>query len=168
MMARPIPLPRSLRRFGRDESGVALVEFAMVLPMMLLIFAVIVEGSRMMMSYQAAITGVRDATRYMARMLDTNLCATNVSVAGHAPQLLGLVRDGVAGTTGFAQGVTVDAVAPSYVCVNGSYRNGPVPVAQLTATVTLTFSFSGLFQLVGSDLATITTTVTDHARVFGS
>ena len=38
-------------RFSKEESGAALVEFAILLPMMLLVFAVIIEGGRLMWSY---------------------------------------------------------------------------------------------------------------------
>ena len=50
-------------RFRREESGVALVEFALFLPLFALSFFVIVEFSRIFFSYQGAIVGVRDAAR---------------------------------------------------------------------------------------------------------
>jgi Flp pilus assembly protein TadG len=157
-----------LGRFWRDESGVALVEFALVLPMMLVVFAVIIEGSRLMMSYESAISGVRDATRYLARTVDAGICSTGGSVTGYAASLKTLVEHGATGSTIFAPNVTVGTVTPSYRCVTGSYRNGPVPVAQVTAQITVLFPFGGIFTLVGGDLPTLTTTVTDQARVFGS
>jgi Flp pilus assembly protein TadG len=57
-----------------DEDGVALVEFAIFLPLFLLSFFVIVEFSRTFFSYQGAIAGVRDATRYLARVSDGSVC----------------------------------------------------------------------------------------------
>ena len=83
-------------RFARDESGVALVEFAVVLPMMLVVFAVIIEGSRLMMSYESAISGVRDATRYLARITDAGACAvgSTVTVTGQAATLKSLIQHG--------------------------------------------------------------------------
>lgn len=155
-------------RFARDEAGVALVEFALVLPMMLVVFAVIIEGSRMMMSYESAISGVRDATRYLARITDAGVCSTGTTVSGQAAALKTLIEHGQTGSAIFAPGVTIGTVTPSYRCVAGSYRNGPVPVAQVTAEVTITFPFAGIFTLVGGTQPTLTTTVTDQARIFGS
>jgi Flp pilus assembly protein TadG len=167
-IARP-PSRASLRRFLRDEDGVAMIEFAVVLPMMLLVFALIIEGSRMMLSYESAINGVRDATRYLARTAPANLCISGASVTSYATYLQTLVRQGVSANSVFPSNVTIGTVTPSYRCVAGTYRGGgAVPVAQVSAVVTVTFPFSGLFTLVGGALPTLTTVVTDQARVFGS
>ena len=168
-IAKPIgAVKRAARRFLRAEDGVALVEFALVLPMMMLIFAVIIEGSRMMLSYESAINGVRDATRYLARTAPRNVCTSGASVAGYSTYLQTLVRQGVTSNSVFPSAVTIGAVTPSYRCVTGTYRGGAVPVAQVTAVITVTFPFSGIFTLVGGTLPTLTTTVTDQARVYGS
>ena len=159
---------RAALRFLRADDGVALVEFALVLPMMMLIFAVIIEGSRMMLSYESAINGVRDATRYLARTAPRNVCTSGASVAGYSTYLQTLVRQGVTSNSVFPSAVTIGAVTPSYRCVTGTYRGGAVPVAQVTAVITVTFPFSGIFTLVGGTLPTLTTTVTDQARVYGS
>jgi Flp pilus assembly protein TadG len=158
----------ALRRFLRDDDGVALIEFAVVLPMMMLVFAVIIEGSRMMLSYESAINGVRDAARYLARTAPHDVCATGGSLASYSTRLQTLVTQGVSAGSVFPSSVTIDSVTPSYRCVTGTYRGGTVPVAQVTAVITITFPFSGLFTLVGGDLPTLTTSVTDQARVFGS
>ena len=159
---------RAARRFLRAEDGVALVEFAVTLPMMLLVFAVIIEGSRMMLSYESAINGVRDATRYLARTAPKDLCVTNAPVTSYATYLRTLVIQGVSSNSVFPSNVTIGAVTPSYRCVTGTYRGGNVPVAQVTAVITVTFPFSGIFTLVGGARPTLTTRVTDQARVFGS
>ena len=62
-------LRHHLLRLARNDDGVAIVEFAIALPMMLLVFAVIIEGSRLMIAYQSTIAGVRDATRYLSSVL---------------------------------------------------------------------------------------------------
>jgi Flp pilus assembly protein TadG len=162
------PLAHRLARFWRDEAGVAMIEFAVVLPMMLLVFAVIIEGSRMMLSYESAINGVRDATRYLARTAPADVCSSGASVAGYSSYLQTLVRQGVSGNSVFPSNVTVGTVTPSYRCVAGTYRGGSVPVAQVSANITVSFPFSGIFTLVGGSLPTLTTVVTDQARVFGS
>lgn len=167
---------KELRRHGgrlaRDEAGVALVEFALVLPMMLLVFAVIVEGSRLMIGYQSAIAGVRDATRYLSRIVPVNICTTGGGVAGYAPQLQAIVAQSLTGGTIFPGGVTVQTggVAPALACVAGSYRVNPAPVVSVTALVDISFPFAGIFTLVGSSFGTtpLTTSITDQSRVFGS
>ena len=162
-------LRAAVARFLRNEDGVALIEFAVVLPMMLLVFAVIIEGSRMMLSYESAINGVRDATRYLARTAPSDLCTTHASVASYSTQLKSLVTQGVSAKSVFPPNVTIGAVTPSYTCsIVTTYRGGAVPVAQVTAVITVTFPFSGLFTLVGGSLPTLTTSVTDQARVYGS
>lgn len=155
-------------RFVADEAGVALVEFAVALPMMMLLFAVIIEGSRMMLSYESAINGVRDATRYLARITAPDICATGGSVAGTATKLKTLIVQANSGASIFAPNVTIGTVTPTYRCVSGTYRGGSVPVAQVTAQLTIAFPFAGIFTFVGGSRPTIVTTVIDQARVFGS
>jgi len=159
---------RRKNAFARDERGAALVEFAIILPMMLLIFAVIIEGSRMMISFQAAISGVRDATRYLSRVAPVDICSSGGSVAGYSNQLQTIVSQGISGNSVFPTSVTVNFVTPSFSCVAGTYRISPAGVAQVTANVTITFPFAGLFTLNGGNLPQITTNVTDAARIFGT
>ncbi len=164
------------RRFARDESGAALVEFALVLPLMLIMFAVIVEGGRMMKNYQGANAGVRDAARYLARAVASNACsggatsATGNALGAYTTKLEQIVRDsaGTGGGTVFGSGVTVDSVVGTFNCVAGTYRVSPAPVAQVTATITITFPFGGIFELAGDGLTQVTTTVTDQSRIFGT
>lgn len=155
-------------RLRGDERGVALIEFAIALPLTLLLFAVIIEGGRMMMGYQAAISGVRDASRYMARLVQPNVCTTNPDVSTLSAKLLTIARTGQSGANGLPNGISIDSVTPSYRCVSGSYRSGQLPIAQLTAQITITYPFAGVFTLVGGSLPTITRTVTDEERIFGS
>lgn len=159
---------RQLRRLRRDDSGAALVEFALVLPMMLLVFAVIVEGSRLMIAFQSAIGGVRDATRYLARVVPSDICTTGGSVAGYAAQVQTIVGQSTTGGVILPAGVTVNSVTPTLNCVAGTYRVSPAPVASVTANVSIPFPFAGIFGLNGGTLAPITTDVSDSARVFGS
>ena len=113
---------QSCLRFLRCESGAALVEFAITLPSMLLLFAVIIEGSRLMLSYQSAIAAVRDAARYMSRVVSADICESGGSVAGYSAQLLDIVRNSTSGESVFPSYVTVDFVTPTYTCVPGTYR----------------------------------------------
>lgn len=157
-----------LSRLRRDERGVALVEFALSLPLTLLVFASIVEGSRMVWAYQTAASGVRDASRYLARVAPRDICAEGGSVAGYAEQLLGIVRDDAGGTSLFPTGMTVNSVTPSLSCPTGNYRGGSASIAQVTAQISITIPFAGVFGFAGQSLPTVTATLTDQSRVYGS
>lgn len=157
-----------LARFAQNESGVALVEFAITLPMVLVVFAVIIEGSRLMLSFQNAIGGVRDATRYMSRVVALNICDSGASISSYSTQLQTIVSQSISGQSVFPTAVTVNSVTPTYTCVAGSYRVSPAPVVQVSAQITVTYPFAGIFALVGGSLPTLTTTVTDRSRIFGT
>lgn len=158
-----------MRRFGRNEDGAALVEFVFAAPMMLLVFAFIVEGSRLMLSFQSAISGVRDATRFLSRVVPSDICAVpGGSLAGYSAQLATIVGQSVSGNSVFPGAVTVVSVTPSLTCVVGTYRISPAPVAQVTARVTVNFPFSGIFGLFGSNFSHVTKDVTDSSRIFGT
>jgi Flp pilus assembly pilin Flp len=113
-----------LGRFRRDDSGVALVEFTVVLPMMLLTFALIVEGSRTMLAYNSTINGVRDATRYLARVVGRDACTTNPSLTGYTTLLTSMVQRGGGSASIFPGAVTVTSVTPTFRCVSGTWRGG--------------------------------------------
>jgi Flp pilus assembly protein TadG len=61
---------RCLQRLAGDERGGALAEFALGLIPLILAFALIFEVGRAFWIHQAAIKGVRDATRYLTRVED--------------------------------------------------------------------------------------------------
>ena len=155
-----------LVRQARSEDGAVLVEFALVFPIMLLFFAVIVESSRMMLSYQMAIDGVRDAGRYLARIAPVDICSGG-SVAGYATKMRDIVEEDIGGNALFPAMVTVNSVTPSVSCVSGSYRTDPAPVATVSANLTITFPLGSIFGLFGASLTSVTTTVSDSARIYG-
>jgi Flp pilus assembly pilin Flp len=162
------PLMHRLRRFAGDESGAQLVEFAIVLPMMLLVFAVIVEGGRMMWSYQTVVAGVRDATRFLARVAPRDICDMGADVSGYADVLGDIIRDAHAGGSILPSGVSVTDVLPSLDCADGDFRSDVAPIVTVRANVEVTFPFAGLFTLVGGSRPTLETSVTDQGRVYGS
>ncbi|MCA1576874.1 MAG: pilus assembly protein [Acidobacteria bacterium] len=55
-----------LNRFRRNEQGVQLLELAIVLPIMLLLFAAVAEFGRYFYEYTTAAKGARVAARYLA------------------------------------------------------------------------------------------------------
>ncbi len=158
----------ALARFLADESGAQLLEFAIVLPLMLLVFAVIVEGGRLMWSYQSVVSGVRDATRYLARIAPRDLCSAGGSVSGYAALLTTIVGNANEGGSVLPSGVTVTAVTPSLTCPAGTFRSDEAPIVSVRADVRVTFPFVRLFEFAGGARPTLNTHVTDQSRVYGS
>ena len=174
-----------LKGFRRDEDGVALVEFAIFLPLFLLSFFVIVEFSRVFFSYQGAIVGVRDAARYLARVAPANICSGAANGAGGV--LVFNNPDGNGGTidaieeivyrnmdneTGILPtNVFIMNVTSTYVCVvpaAGTYRQVEVPIAQVSAQFQIVLPLGGILEFNGLPLIpNITHTVTDQSRIFG-
>jgi Flp pilus assembly protein TadG len=158
-----------LTRFWRNQDGSALVEFAISLPLILMLSFLTIESMRMFWSYQAAIAGVRDATRYLARVAPANLCTAGGSVADYATELEGIVETTITGAALFPAGVSVTSVTPSYTCINSlGLRQASVPVATVSANVSITMPFSQVLRLVSPAPApALNTTVSDQARVYG-
>jgi hypothetical protein len=158
-----------LRRLAADESGTQLVEFALVLPMMLLVFGVIIEGGRMMWSYQTVVSGVRDATRFLARVTPRDICDDDVSaISDYDDTLIGFIRNDNDGISVLPSGVTVTGLETDVECFEREEGTGDVAVATVRADVEVTFPFAGLFTLVGGSRPTLETSVTDQSRVYGS
>ena len=124
---------RDMKRFGRDERGVQLVELAIVLPIFLLLFAATAEFGRYFYEYTTLAKASRVGARYLATAAvkpseDTN--AKNIVVFGNtagtgAPILAGL--------------------ATSNVTI---IRSGGVPLLPETVTVQITdFKHQPIFDL---------------------
>lgn len=160
---------RALRRFKRREDGSALVEFAISLPLILILSMLTVESMRLFWSYQAAIAGVRDATRYLARIAPADICTAGGSVTGYTTQLRGIVETTISGGALFPAGVQVTSLTPSLACVTSlGLRQASVPVATVAANVSITMPFSQILSIMGlNPAATLNTTVSDRARVYG-
>ncbi|SFE11132.1 Flp pilus assembly protein TadG [Sulfitobacter brevis] len=160
-------LPRILTPIWQDESGAALVEFALLLPMALLFLGLCFEGGRTFWSYQTTISGVRDATRYLSRVVDADICVNGGSTTEWNDKLLEIVRTTQSGATLFPTAVSISAVTSELACIAGSYRGGAAPVATVTANLNIGVPFAGLFSIAGVNVQTIRTSVTDSTRVLG-
>jgi Flp pilus assembly protein TadG len=158
----------ALRRFWRNDDGVALVEFGMVLPIMLLFFAMAVEGGRTFWAYQTAVAGVRDATRYLSRAVPSNACSAGYNFAPITPTITDIVSKDRTGAPVLPAQISIASVVPTLSCVPGSFRVSPAPVVTVTVTMTIAYPFSGIFVLNGQSLPGVTTIVTDSAKVFGA
>jgi Flp pilus assembly protein TadG len=156
-------------QFWQCEEGAILVEFAITLPLILILAFLSVESMRLFWSYQAVIAGVRDATRYLARVAPADLCTSGGNVNGYAAQLKAIVESTINGTALFPAGVTVTSLTSAHTCITSlGLRQASVPVATVSANVSITMPFSQVLRMVGAaPAATITTTVRDQARVYG-
>lgn len=168
-----------IKDFRKDTSGVALVEFAIFLPIFVLALAVVVEGSRIFFSYQGAIVGVRDATRYLARTAPGDICsvwgnsglieAEDSSIQAALVAIIDEAMDNEQDE--LPDEVLRGTVAASWVCEAPPsgfvYRQTLVPMAQVSAEFTILLPLGSIFDLNGITLPTINHTVTDRSRIFG-
>lgn len=160
--------PKSRRKFRQDQSGAVLVEFALILPLLLVIFGVVIEGSRMMKSYQSVTSGVRDATRFLARVAPLDVCSSGGDLGGFNAELQAIVANSIGGRPLLQDQITVTSVTATVSCTNGNFRVSPSPSVNVTAALDIEFPFAGLFRFFGSPLGTVNTTVTDQQKVFGA
>jgi len=159
---------RNLRRLKSDTDGAALVEFGMLLPVMLLFFAMAIEGSRFFWSYQSAIAGVRDASRFVGRSVPSDICQTGGNLNGYTVVIWDIVRKTSSGNAMFPNSISINYVTTDLECVTGTYRLDQTPIATVSVEMEITFPFQGVFGLFGVNMEPITTSVTDSTRIFGA
>jgi Flp pilus assembly protein TadG len=161
-------LTTTCRRLRRCDDGVALVEFAFVLPLMLLVFAMAIEGGRTFWAYQTAVAGVRDATRYLSRAVPSNACSAGYNFGPITATIADIVAKDMNGATVLPAQVVITSVVPTLTCVPGNFRISPAPVVKVTVNMTIAYPFSGIFGFNGQTLPGVATTVADSAKVFGA
>ncbi len=165
---------RILSKFRRSETGATAVEFVILLPVMMVVFAAIVEGSRIYWNYQSAVTGVRDASRYLARITNSDICATapGPAIPGGGGEALTIIQDTMRDEAGlFPSGVTLatGSVSANFVCRSTpTLRVNPTPVAVVQATVVIQLPFGEVFNFFGARAnATMTSVIVDQSRIYG-
>ncbi len=133
---------RKLRRLGRDERGVQLVELAIVLPIFILLFAATAEFGRYFYEYTTLSKATRVGARYLATAAvkpseDTNV--KNIVVFGNAagtgtPLLTGLSTSNVTITRSGGVPILPETVT---VQISG-FRHQPIfDLGKLTKSATL-------------------------------
>lgn len=152
----------------RNDEGGALVEFGLLLPTMLLFFAMAIEGSRFFWSYQSAIAGMRDASRYVGRSAPSDICQTGGDLSGYSAVVRNIVQQTSSGKSLFPNSIQITSVETDLNCVTGAYRLTETPIATIRVNMRIDYPFASIFSLVGFDLDTMTTSVTDSTRVFGA
>ena len=127
-----------LNRFRRDEQGVQLVELAIVLPIMLLMFAAVAEFGRYFYEYSTASKAARLGARYLASKSaasnknDWEAIAKNIVVYGNA------AGDG-------------DPVLPGMTTANVDvqYSGGAASIPELVKVTIVNYQHESLFDLGG-------------------
>ena len=165
-MRRPL-----LHRFRRAEDGTALVEFAISLPLILIVSFGTIDSMRLFWSYQAAVAGVRDAARYVARVAPADICDAG-SLEGYETQLAGIIGTTIDGDGLYTGGVTITNVTARLLDC-GSFtelglRQSRVPVARVSADMRIRMPFTEVFEIIGgAGFGTLTTRIVEDARVYG-
>ena len=184
-------ISRQTERFRREEEGVALVEFALFLPIFVLAFFVIVEFSRIFFSYQGAVVGVRDAARYLGRVAPAGICDgavadentgnnpggglvisdTNGNPVAVARQIIERNMDNES-RVNLPNNVFLTQVSTTYECVittPGEYRQDNVPLVRVAATFRIILPLGSILELNGLPLIPeVSHEVTDTSRIFGA
>ncbi|PZX36215.1 TadE-like protein [Roseinatronobacter thiooxidans] len=165
-----------IRKFRRSQSGAALVEFGISLPLILILAFGMIESMRLLWSFQAAVAGVRDATRYVARTERDNICIPSTGTLDISDaDLVRMVTTSINGGAIFPAGITVTGVTATLNCTNTKttpfnveLRQAVVPVVTVTANLTMQFPMTAVFRLAGGDgWGTINTSVVEQARIYG-
>jgi Flp pilus assembly protein TadG len=158
---------RLLNRLTTDDRGGAIAEFLLGLVPLVIAFALIFEFGRAFWSHQAAIKGVRDATRFLTRVENPSDAAAQAV----AQRLLLTSQQAPGGVQRWSSG----SAAPMEVSINpvtnagGTFR-GPatIQMVNVAANVELQLPMSGVFTLFGgSPVGVVTYSVGDTGRHYG-
>ncbi len=134
----------SLRRFARGEGGAAVVEFAIVVPVLLTLVMGIIDFGRMYAVAASLAAAARDGARTAAALSDP---ADATQAGGVRSRVVSLFQPmGGAALSTASVAVTLDASRTWVTVTVSGYRYVPVtPIARLigmgTVTLTRTASF---------------------------
>jgi Flp pilus assembly protein TadG len=145
-------LTLQLRRLLAGRAGSAAVEFALILPFMTLLCFGFIGAGRLFWNYHIAISAVRDAARYAARLPMTCAGFTN---GGDAVKVQNLARTGVGDGTGLplianwtsnaSVVITVSCVSNTGGAYSGRYEDmAGVPIVRVSASPPYIDSFGPL------------------------
>ncbi len=129
----------SIRR--RRRSGIALVEFVLMAPVLLLLLLMVAELGRALYQYTILTQAVRDATRYYA----SHFLAIDANNAAAKLTLETAVQNIVMQETTLLPGMNIDDVFPNaddpntvgWVTVTATYNFQPLPGDPLTGILNL-------------------------------
>ena len=160
-------MKRLLTRLTADERGGAIAEFMLGLIPLVIAFALIFEFGRAFWSHQAAIKGVRDATRYLTRVENP----ADPAAQQVAQRLLLTGQQAPGGVERWSSGsaLPMEISVTEVDNTDGTFR-GPatVRIVNVAANVELELPLGDVFALFGgSGLGVVTYSVGDTARHYG-
>lgn len=119
-------LRRKTRRFKRDDRGLQLVELAIALPIMIILFAAVAEFGRYYHAYTTLAKGTRTAARYLATASANGTGETGLDGINDDAAAKNLVVYGnIAGTgSPIVNGLTVDKVVITRHDGDGALTSG--------------------------------------------
>jgi len=158
---------RTLRSIWRDHEGSALVESAVLLPVLFLLVFGVFEFSWLICQQHLISTGICDAARYIARSTNPNdptikkdakYLATTGAIDGDTPRVSGWTPDDVEISYSFTNNQTSEDGLPSF--------RGANVIENVTVSTTFTVPSLGFFGLFG--LTPPTFSISHQERVIGS
>jgi hypothetical protein len=158
---------RTLRSIWRDHEGSALVESAVLLPVLFLLVFGVFEFSWLICQQHLMSTGICDAARYIAHSTNPNdptikkdakYLATTGAIDGDTPRVSGWTPDDVEISYSFTSNLTNEDGLPNF-------RGGNV-IENVTVSTTFTVPSLGFFGMLG--LTPPTLNISHQERVIGS
>jgi TadE-like protein len=158
---------RTLRSIWRDREGSALVESAVLLPVLFLLVFGVFEFSWLICQQHLISTGICDAARYIAHSTNPNdptikkdakYLATTGAIDGDTPRVSGWTPDDVEISYSFTSNLTNEDGLPNF-------RGGNV-IESVTVSTTFTVPSLGFFGMLG--LTPPTLNISHQERVIGS
>lgn len=157
-----------LQNFKKNVSGTALVEFSILIPVLFPLFFGMMEYGRLVYQHHITEKGIKNAARYLARVVDDTGCA--LSSTGFAAAEIQAKNLAVYG--GFDSSVTpsvpnwtasdVDIDIDCEVNGGGSWR-GEDDIPLITVSTSFTYSDIGFLAVLGKSNVTVTAS---HQELF--
>lgn len=151
---------------GRDETGSALVEGAIILPLLIVLFIGIFEFSWFFYQQHLISLGVRDAARYLARLAEP--CETTGEARARNLAATGSIYGGTPRVNGWTAAMVTASCRPvaNVIDLEGlpSYRGGPA-IYVVTVSTHFRDPTLGFFGLLGLDAPQISASHSE--RVIG-
>ena len=162
---------RQMRRIAGDDEGSALIEGAIVVPVLFSLIFGALEFSFYFYQQHLVATGVRDAARYLARVPDPNNATAQTiaqSLAATGSPTPGSTTRRVAGFDPGEVAITVTPVAnvPGGICGADPCRGYPNSLTRVTVTGSFTWVPLGFWDYLG--FGTVNVTVTHSERWIGT
>jgi Flp pilus assembly protein TadG len=168
---------RGFWRLGRATEGIAAVEFALILPVILVLLFGTISIGRLLNDYHIATKSVRDATRYLSRKDITIDCATIDNTQPEVVEAKNLALTGktngvpateplIGGWTNLASITVVPDCHDNSTNTFRGFYNGQANIHSLVMTANVPFNFMWGW-LIGRN-PVMTVTITQKMVHFGT